>query len=68
MLANGGTLFGKPLLRPESVATMSSNQVGKLYQGDGNPTLEITAVLMVQQGSERALRDFEHAIRAAIVD
>ena len=109
MLANGGTLFGKRLLRPESVATMSSNQVGELYQGNGkqpgrgfgyavavvldpaaahsardrgafgwggafgtttwtDPELEITAVLMVQQGSERVLRDFEHAIRAAIVD
>ena len=109
MLANGGTLSGKRLLRPESVATMSSNQVGELYQGSGkqpgwgfgyavavlldpaaansargrgafgwggafgtttwtDPELEITAVLMVQQGSDRALRDFEHAIRAAIVD
>ena len=29
---------------------------------------EITAVLMVQQGSGRVLHDFEHAIRAAIVD
>ena len=94
---------------PGIVATMSSNQVGELYQGNGkqpgrgfgyavavvldpaaahsargrgafgwggafgtatwtDPALEITAVLMVQQGSERVLRDFEHAIRAAIVD
>ena len=109
MLANGGTLFGKRLLSPESVATMASNQVGELYQGNGkqpgwgfgyavavvldpaaansargrgafgwggafgtttwtDPTLEITAVLMMQQGNERVLRDFEHAIRAAIVD
>ena len=109
MLANGGTLFGNRLLSPQSVATMSSNQVGALYQANGkqpgwgfgyavavvldpvaansargrgafgwggafgtttwtDPTLELTAVLMVQQGSERVLRDFEHAIRAAIVD
>ena len=109
MLANGGTLSGKRLLRPESVATMSSNQVGDVYQAHGKqpgrgfgyavavvldptaahsargrgafgwggafgtatwsaPELEITAVLMVQQGSERVLHDFEHAIRAAIVD
>ena len=31
MLANGGTLFGNRLLSPQSVATMSSNQVGALY-------------------------------------
>ena len=109
MLANGGTLFGNRLLSPQSVATMSSNQVRELYQGNGkqpgwgfgyavavildpaaansargrgafgwggafgtttwtDPTLEITAALMVQQASERVLRDFEHAIRAAIVD
>ena len=35
MLANGRTLFGKRLLSPESVATMGSNQVGELYQGNG---------------------------------
>ena len=29
---------------------------------------EITAVLMVQQGSERVLHDFEHIILAAIAD
>ena len=33
-----------------------------------DPTQETTAVLMVQQGSERVLHDFEHAIREAIVD
>ena len=33
-----------------------------------DPAQEITAVLMVQQGSERVLHDFEHAIREAIVD
>ena len=33
-----------------------------------DPELEVTAVLMVQQGSERVVHDFEHAIRAAIVD
>ena len=33
-----------------------------------DPQHEITAVLMVQQGSARVLHDFEHAIRAAIVD
>ena len=103
MLANGGTLFGKRLLSPRSVATMSSNQVGELYQLNGkqpgwgfgysvavvldpaaakstrgqgafgtttwtDPAQEITAVLMVQQGSGRVAHDFEHAIRAAIVD
>ena len=31
MLVNGGTLFGHRLLKPESVAMMSSNQVGNLY-------------------------------------
>ena len=109
MLANGGTLFGKRLLSAESVAAMSSNQVGGLYQVNGkqagrgfgygvavvldpatansargkgafgwggafgtttwtDPEHEITAVLMVQQASARVLHDFEHAIRAAIVD
>ena len=109
MLANGGTLFGNRLLSPRSVATMSSNQVGELFQSNGkqpgwgfgygvavvldpaaansargqgafgwggafgtttwtDPAQEITAVLMVQQGSGRVLHDFEHAIRAAIVD
>ena len=33
-----------------------------------DPELEIAAVLMVQQGSERVVRDFERAIRAAIID
>ena len=109
MPANGGTLFGNRLLSPRSVAAMSSNQVGELYQSKGkqpgwgfgyavavvldpaaansgrgqaafgwggafgtttwtDPAQEITAVLMVQQGSERVLDDFENAIRAAIVD
>ena len=109
MLANGGTLSGNRLLSPRSVATMSSNQVGGLYQSKGkqpgwgfgygvavvldpsaansgrgqgafgwggafgtttwtDPAREITAVLMVQQGSGRVLHDFEHAISAAIVD
>ena len=108
MLANGGTLFGNRLLSPDSVAAMSANQVGELYQMNGKqagwgfgyavavvldpaaansargrgafgwggafgtttwtaPELEATAVLMVQQGSERAVHDFEHAIRDAIV-
>ena len=31
MLVNEGTLFGHRLLKPESVAMMSSNQVGNLY-------------------------------------
>jgi len=35
MLLNQGTLFGNRILSPESVATMSSNQVGKLYKGKG---------------------------------
>ena len=109
MLANDGTLFGNRLLSPQSVATMSSNQVGELYQNNGkqpgwgfgyaaavvldpvaarsgrgkgtfgwsgafgtttwtDPAQEITAVLMVQQGSERVLHDFENAIREAVID
>jgi CubicO group peptidase (beta-lactamase class C family) len=35
MLINKGTLFGHRILKPESVATMSSNQVGMLFQGKG---------------------------------
>ena len=35
MLLNQGTLFGNRILKPESVATMTSNQVGELYQGKG---------------------------------
>ena len=35
MLANGGMLFGNRLLSPRSVATMSSNQVGELFQSKG---------------------------------
>ena len=35
MMAHKGTLFGNRILSPESVATMSSNQVGELYQGKG---------------------------------
>jgi len=35
MLLNKGTLFGNRIISPESVATMSSNQVGNLYQGKG---------------------------------
>ena len=31
MLVNNGTLFGHQLLKPESVAMMSTNQVGNLY-------------------------------------
>ena len=109
MLANGGALFGNRLLSADSVAGLSSNQVGELYQMNGkqpgwgfgygvavvldpaaaktargpgafgwggafgtttwtDPEHEITAVLMVQQGSGHVLHDFEHAIRAAIVD
>ena len=38
MLAGGGTLFGNRLLSPESVARMSSNQVGELFgQGGKQP-------------------------------
>ena len=109
MLANGGTLFGKRLLSPRSVATLSRDQVGELFGQNGkqsgwgfgytvavlldpvaaksgrgrgafgwggafgtttwtDPELEVTAVLMVQQGSEGVVRDFENAIRAAIID
>jgi CubicO group peptidase (beta-lactamase class C family) len=35
MFLNKGTLFGNRILSPESVATMSSNQVGGLYYGKG---------------------------------
>jgi CubicO group peptidase (beta-lactamase class C family) len=35
MFANKGTLFGNRILSPQSIATMSSNQVGELYQGKG---------------------------------
>jgi CubicO group peptidase (beta-lactamase class C family) len=35
MLVHQGTLFGKRIISPESLATMSSNQVGELYQGKG---------------------------------
>ena len=109
MLAGGGALFGNRLLSPESVARMSSNQVGELYgqggkqpgsgfgyavsvvldpvaaksaRGEGafgwggafgtvswtDPANEITAVLMVQQGSKGVSTGFENAIKAAIVD
>ena len=109
MLANGGALFGNRLLSADSVAALSSNQVGELYQVNGkqpgwgfgygvavvldpaaaktargqgafgwggafgtatwtDPEHEITAVLMAQQGSGHMLHDFEHALRAAIVD
>ena len=33
-----------------------------------DPELEITAVLMVQQGSQGVVQDFENAVRAAIID
>ena len=109
MLAGGGSLFGNRLLSPDSVARMSSNQVGELYgqggketgsgfgyavsvvldpvaaksaRGKGafgwggafgtvswtDPANEITAVLMVQQGSKGLSTGFENAIKAAIVD
>jgi CubicO group peptidase (beta-lactamase class C family)/predicted esterase len=35
MLFHKGTLFGNRILKPESVATMSGNYVGDLYQGKG---------------------------------
>jgi CubicO group peptidase (beta-lactamase class C family) len=35
MLVHQGTLFGNRIISLESVATMSSNQVGELYQGKG---------------------------------
>lgn len=109
MLANGGALFGRRILSPRSVAAISRNQVGDLYQWEGkltgmgfgygvavvldraaaksgrgqgafgwagafgtttwaDPAHGLAAVLMVQQGSDRVTRDFEHAIRAAILD
>jgi len=36
MLQNGGTLFGNRLLRPNSVALMSTNHVGNLYKEKGD--------------------------------
>ena len=33
-----------------------------------DPELEVTAVLMVQQGSQGVVQDFENAIRSAIID
>ncbi len=109
MLANGGELFGNRILSAESVARMTSNQVGDLYGGKGkqpgsgfgyavsvlldpvaaksargkgsfgwggafgtvswtDPANEITAVLMVQQGSKGMSEDFENVIRAALLD
>ena len=109
MLANGGALFGNRILSPQSVAAMSRNQVGDLYQWDGklpgmgfgyavavvldpaaansargqgafgwggafgtttwaDPAHDLAAVLMVQQGSDRVVRDFETAILTAIID
>lgn len=35
MLYHGGELFGNRIISPESVATMSSNQVGVMYTGKG---------------------------------
>lgn len=35
MLVHQGALFGNRIISPESVATMSSNQAGELYQGKG---------------------------------
>ena len=109
MLANGGELFGNRILSAESVARMTSNQVGDLYGGKGkqpgsgfgyavsvlldpvaaksargkgsfgwggafgtvswtDPANELTAVLMVQQGSKGMSEDFENVIRAALLD
>ena len=109
MLASGGTLFGNRILSPQSVAAMSRNQVGDLFQWNGkqpgmgfgyavavvldtaaansargqgafgwagafgtttwtDPAQEVAAVLMLQQADDRVVRDFENAIRAAIVD
>ena len=36
MLANGGELFGRRLLGPRSVAMMTSNHVGDLFDGSSN--------------------------------
>ena len=109
MLANGGALFGNRILSPQSVAALSRNQVGDLFQWNGkqpgmgfgyavavvldpaaansargqgafgwagafgtttwtDPAHEIAAVLMLQQADDRVVRDFENAIRAAIVN
>lgn len=38
MLLNKGTIAGNRVLKPESVALMSSNLVGDLYKGIGNTT------------------------------
>jgi CubicO group peptidase (beta-lactamase class C family) len=108
MLANEGTLFGKRLLSPESIAMMTSNYIGgfdlgksKISGGFGytvaivldpvaeksgrskgsfgwggaygtiswtDPEEEISAVLMVQQSGTGVVKDFEQAIREAILE
>ena len=110
MLANGGELFGRRLLSPDSVAMMASNHVGDLFasaskgtKGMGfgytvavvldpvaadsrrsaeafgwggaagtlswtDPAEELAGVIMLQQPYGPARRDFETAIRQAIID
>lgn len=112
MLLNKGTVNGRQVLKPESVALMRSSLIGKLYEeadrnrpandfgvmvrvirdeaacncgrGTGafgwhgyfgtvswtDPANELVAVFMIQQRSTKmadAQRDFERAVRAAIV-
>ena len=110
MLANGGELFGRRLLGPDSVAMMAGNHVGDLFaraskgaKGMGfgytvsvvldpvaagsqrsagafgwggaagtsswtDPAEELAGVIMLQQPYGPARRDFETAIRQAIID
>ncbi|MEN5364145.1 serine hydrolase domain-containing protein [Brevundimonas intermedia] len=108
MLTQGGAWNGRRLLKTETVALMSTNQVGQMFsewippitagmgfglsvsvvedesKGDGrskgafgwggaygtetwaDPALEVSACLMVQQGSRSAKAALSQAIRAAI--
>jgi CubicO group peptidase (beta-lactamase class C family) len=109
MLLNKGTIHGRRVLQPESVALMSSNLVGDLYRGTRgdtrgtgfgvqvrtvldaglsgsgrsngafgwggaygtmswtDPAEQLVAVLMIQQPVDAVQRDFQQAVRAAIL-
>ena len=56
MLVNGGTLFGNRILKPETVAMMSTNQVGDLFSkaakgGPGQGYGYTTAITLDQKKS-----------------
>ena len=56
MLVNGGTLFGHQILKPETVAMMTTNQVGNLYSqtakgGPGTGYGYTTAIILDQEES-----------------